>query len=136
MTQKATLDNIRHSAAHVLAQAVLELFPGTKLTIGPTTATGFFYDFLPLQNFKETYLPHIEEKMREIVDLDLHITGAQVPKDQAREQFKDNKSKLELIDGIENRRLSTRPLSTKKWAHGLRCTLVVRTRWRHVPSSE
>ncbi len=58
------LDALRHSTAHVLAQAVLELFPGTKLTIGPTTSTSFFYDFLPLQNFKETDLPRIEEKMR------------------------------------------------------------------------
>ena len=102
MKQNEKLDNIRHSAAHVLAQAVLELFPGTKLTIGPTTKTGFFYDFLPPQNFKETDLPRIEEKMREIVEKDYAITGKQVSKDEARKFFKDNPFKLELIDGIED----------------------------------
>jgi threonyl-tRNA synthetase len=62
MQNNKKLDNLRHSAAHILAQAILELFPGTKLTIGPTTPSGFFYDFLPPQNFKEQDLPHIEKK--------------------------------------------------------------------------
>lgn len=101
MSANEKLDNIRHSAAHILAQAVLELFPGTKITIGPTTANGFFYDFLPSQNFKEADLPRIEEKMREIVAANFPITGKQVSKKEAREFFKDNEFKLELIDGIE-----------------------------------
>ena len=45
--------NLRHSAAHLLAHAVTELYPDTLLTIGPATAEGFFYDFLPTKNFKE-----------------------------------------------------------------------------------
>lgn len=94
------LHNLRHSAAHLLAQAVLELFPGTKLTIGPVTEFGFFYDFLPLKNFKEEDLPVIEKRMRELAKKNYKIIGGQIPKDQARPMFKDNQFKLELIDGI------------------------------------
>ena len=47
------LEKLRHSAAHLLAQAVMELFPKTKLTLGPPTANGFFYDFLPEENLRE-----------------------------------------------------------------------------------
>src|SRR5476649_2239679 len=87
------LHKIRHSAAHLVAHAVLELFPGTKLTIGPVTDNGFFYDFLPVKNFKEEDLPRIEERMHEIAKRDLKIVGRQVPKAEAREVFKDNKFK-------------------------------------------
>lgn len=98
---KQHLQNIRHSAAHLVAHAVLELFPDTKLTIGPVTENGFFYDFLPTKNFKEEDLPRIEERMHEIAKRDLKITGQQVTKAEAREVFKNNKFKLELIDGID-----------------------------------
>jgi len=101
MNKQDALHNLRHSAAHVLAQAVLELFPGTKLTIGPVTETGFFYDFLPTQNFKEDDLPRIEAKMHEVAAKAYPIIGGQVPKDEARKLFKDNRFKIELIDGIE-----------------------------------
>lgn len=94
------VDNIRHSCAHLLAQAVLELFPHTLLTIGPTTETGFFYDFLPERSFTEKDLPVIEERMHEIAKRDYPIVGGQVPKEAARQQFAHNKFKLELIDGI------------------------------------
>jgi threonyl-tRNA synthetase len=94
------LDNIRHSCAHLLAQAVLELFPDTQLTIGPTTEYGFFYDFLPTRNFKEEDLPIIEAKMHEIAGRAYDIVGGQVPKDEARALYKDNRFKCELIDGI------------------------------------
>lgn len=96
------LHNLRHSAAHLLAQAVLELFPGTKLTIGPVTEYGFFYDFLPVKNFKEDDLPVIEKRMRELAKKNYKITGGQISKDQARPMFKDNQFKLELIDGIQD----------------------------------
>ncbi len=95
------LNSLRHSAAHLLAHAVVELYPDTKLTIGPATPEGFFYDFLPTTNFKEQDLPAIAEKMREIADRKLPLTHKQVPKDVAREMFKGNQFKLELIDGIE-----------------------------------
>ncbi|MBD3273462.1 threonine--tRNA ligase [Candidatus Dependentiae bacterium] len=99
------LDNLRHSAAHLLAQAVLELYPGTKLTIGPTTDTGFFYDFLPPQNFTEADLPKIEEKMRELAKKDYKIEGSLVSKKEAKEKFKDNEFKQELIDNIEDEKV-------------------------------
>ena len=94
------LEKLRHSAAHLLAHAVKELFPNTKLTIGPATPDGFFYDFLPERNFKEEDLPIIEQKMHEIVARNLPITHKQVPKDEARKLYKDNPFKLELIDKI------------------------------------
>lgn len=94
------LQNIRHSCAHLLAQAVTELFPKTILTIGPPTKEGFFYDFLPETNFKEEDLPKIFERMQEIVKRNLPLTHEQMPKAQARELYKNNPYKLELIDQI------------------------------------
>lgn len=94
------LYQVRHSAAHLLAQAVLELFPDTKLTIGPVTETGFFYDFLPTQNFKEEQLELIENKMREIAARNLKIVGRDVTKEEASKLFAGNEFKLELIEKI------------------------------------
>ncbi len=91
---------MRHSAAHLLAHAVMELFPKTILTIGPPTKAGFFYDFLPKENFKLLDLPKIEAKMHEIAARNLPITHEQMPKEQARKLFKDNPFKLELIEQI------------------------------------
>lgn len=98
--QNDQLYNMRHSAAHLLAQAVLELFPGTLTTIGPVTEDGFFYDFLPAQNFKEEDLLKIEAKMHELAKKNLPITQKEVNKEEARKIFKDNKFKLELINEI------------------------------------
>lgn len=92
---------LRHSAAHLLAQAVDELFPGTKLTIGPATEEGFFYDFQPTKNFKEDVLPVLEEKMRELSAKGFAIEHKEISKKEGRELYKDNPFKLELIDGIE-----------------------------------
>jgi threonyl-tRNA synthetase len=94
------LQNIRHSCAHLLAQAVTELFPKTILTIGPPTKEGFFYDFLPETNFKEDDLPKIFERMQEIVKRNLPLTHEQMAKSDARELYKNNPYKLELIDQI------------------------------------
>lgn len=101
MEKHGHLHNLRHSAAHLLAQAATQLYPGTKLTIGPVTENGFFYDFQPLKNFKEEDLPLLEAHMHELAKLDYKIVGGQVPKDDARKLFKDNQFKLELIDSIE-----------------------------------
>ena len=68
------LETIRHDAAHVLAQAVQELFPGTQITFGPSTEYGFYYDFARAEPFTEADLEKIEQKMREIVKRDLPIT--------------------------------------------------------------
>ncbi len=94
------MEMLRHSAAHLLAQAVMELFPKTKLTLGPPTANGFFYDFLPEENLKESDLEKIATKMSEIADRDLAITHEEISKKEARELYKDNPFKLEMIDGI------------------------------------
>ncbi|WP_420467849.1 threonine--tRNA ligase [Panacagrimonas sp.] len=68
------LETIRHDAAHVMAQAVQELFPGTQITFGPSTEYGFYYDFARAEPFTEADLEKIEAKMREIVKRDLPIT--------------------------------------------------------------
>jgi threonyl-tRNA synthetase len=94
------LEQLRHSAAHLLAHAIQELYPDTLLTIGPATAEGFFYDVLPFKNFKEDCLPIIEARMHEIANRNLPLTHAPMPKDEARLLFQHNKFKLELIDGI------------------------------------
>ncbi len=91
---------LRHSAAHLLAHAVKELFPETILTIGPATKEGFFYDLLPKRNFKEEDLPAIEARMKEIADRNLPLTHEQMPKDEARKLYKDNIFKTELINEI------------------------------------
>jgi len=101
MKPEQDLNILRHSAAHLLAHAVSELYPDTKLTIGPATAEGFFYDFLPTTNFKEQDLPAITKRMQEIAERKLPLTHEQMPKAQARELYKDNPFKLELIDQIE-----------------------------------
>ena len=92
---------LRHSTAHLLAQAVSELFPNTKLTIGPPTSHGFFYDFQPETNFKETDLELISTRMKELAEKNLKITHEDISKEKAREIYKNNPFKLELIDGIE-----------------------------------
>ena len=94
------MSQLRHSAAHLLAHALLELFPQTILTIGPATKDGFFYDFLPVTNLKESDLPAIEARMLEIANRNLPIGHTQIPKEKAREIYKNNRFKLELIDGI------------------------------------
>ena len=92
---------LRHSAAHLLAHAISELFPDTLLTIGPPTECGFFYDVLPKETFKQQDLMRIEKRMRKIAARGLEITGGQVPKAEARKLFAHNPFKLELIDAIE-----------------------------------
>lgn len=99
------LAELRHSAAHLLAQAVQELFPKTKLTIGPVTEEGFFYDFLPATNFKEEDLVAITQRMHEIVKRNLPIEQKEISKDEARKLFKDNQFKLELIDQIPDEKV-------------------------------
>lgn len=105
MKKNEKLDNIRHSAAHLAAQAVLELFPGTKLTIGPTTETGFFYDFLPTRNFTEEDLPVIEAKMHELSKKNYKIEGKLVSKKEALDIFKGNEFKEELINNIPDEKV-------------------------------
>jgi threonyl-tRNA synthetase len=94
-----SLEYLRHSAAHLLAQALIELYPDTILTIGPATETGFFYDIIrPSGNIKLDELTIISEKMKEIVCRNLTLTHYQVSKEKARELFKHNSFKLDIIE--------------------------------------
>lgn len=94
------LDVLRHSAAHLLAHALTDLYPGTKLTLGPATPEGFFYDVLPVNNFKEEDLAQIEARMRFLSEKNYPLEHQEISKEKARELYKDNPFKLELIDSI------------------------------------
>lgn len=100
MSKKHDLKTLRHSVAHLLAQAIMQLYPKTQLTIGPATDEGFFYDLLPERNFKEEDLPIIAQRMSELAEKNYPITHRQISKEEARKIYKDNPFKLELIDGI------------------------------------
>ena len=96
------LELLRHDAAHVLAEAVQELFPGTQVTIGPSIENGFYYDFAREQRFTLDDLPKIEAKMREIVDRDEPIKREVWDRDEAIAYFKGigEHYKAELIEGF------------------------------------
>ena len=101
------LYKIRHSAAHVMAEAVLELYPEAKIAIGPPIDTGFYYDFdlgktedgKP-RTFTPEDLEQIEKRMRQIIAGKHPFIYRQVSADEARETFRDQPYKLELIDGL------------------------------------
>jgi len=95
------LYRIRHSAAHVMAQAVLEFYPETKYTIGPPVENGFYYDFDLPEPITQEDLEKIEKRMRQIVAGRHDFKKTVVPADEARKIFKDQPYKLELIDGLE-----------------------------------
>ncbi|MFZ8803358.1 MAG: threonine--tRNA ligase, partial [Candidatus Calescibacterium sp.] len=77
------LDIMRHSCAHALAQSVKRLFPETKLSVGPTTEVGFFYDFYRPQGFSEEDLKKIEEEMKKIKNENLPIRRFELKKEEA-----------------------------------------------------
>jgi threonyl-tRNA synthetase len=102
LTPPEDLHKIRHSAAHVLAEAVTSLFPAAQPTIGPVTQDGFFYDFyLPNQSISEADLERIEIKMREIIAQNEPIVGKQVSKNEACNLYAHNKFKLEIIAQLD-----------------------------------
>jgi threonyl-tRNA synthetase len=93
----ASVELIRHSAAHVMAEAVLKLYPGTKLGIGPAIDDGFYYDFqLPAPILPED-LPAIEKEMRRIIAGGAEFVRKEVSKEEARRLFAGEPFKLELI---------------------------------------
>jgi threonyl-tRNA synthetase len=96
------LELIRHDAAHVLAEAVQELFPGTQVTIGPVIENGFYYDFARNEPFTPEDFPAIEAKMREIIARDKPFTKEVWSRDKARQVFKEKGEtyKVELVDAI------------------------------------
>jgi len=97
------LDHLRHSATHVMAQAVQELFPGTKLTIGPTIEDGFYYDFDSPHNFTPQDLNRIDERMRQISNEKHAFVMSTHNSDEARKFWTDRgeKYKVEIIDDLK-----------------------------------
>ncbi|MBC8038246.1 MAG: TGS domain-containing protein, partial [Rhizobiales bacterium] len=98
----AALELIRHDCAHVLAEAVQELYPGTQVTIGPVIENGFFYDFFRNEPFTPEDFPAIEKKMREIIARDKSFTKSVMSREEAKEFFrrKGELFKVELVDAI------------------------------------
>lgn len=90
----------RHSSAHLMAHAVLKLFPEAKLTIGPVVEEGFYYD-IDHPPFKEEDLARIEAEMKIIAKQNLPITRKEIPVKEALKMFKDNKYKVEILKNIE-----------------------------------
>src|ERR1044071_1753559 len=82
------LDVLRHSTAHLMAQAVQSLFPGTQVTIGPTIDDGFYYDFKRDQAFAPEDLEQIEKRMQELVKSNLKVVREDLPREQAIELFR------------------------------------------------
>ncbi|NCC70877.1 threonine--tRNA ligase, partial [bacterium] len=94
-----SLEILRHTTAHVFAQAILRLFPQTKITIGPAIENGFYYD-IDLDDFNEGYLVKIEEEMQKIINADLKINTNYKTKEEALNFFKNNEYKQEIINAI------------------------------------
>ncbi|MDJ0513665.1 MAG: threonine--tRNA ligase [Methyloceanibacter sp.] len=101
-TDPEALELIRHDAAHVMAEAVQELYPGTQVTIGPVIENGFYYDFARDEPFTPEDLPKIEKKMREIVQRDSPFSYELVEREAAKKMFAGmgEDYKVELIDAI------------------------------------
>jgi threonyl-tRNA synthetase len=108
LAEKEQLYKLRHSAAHVMAQAVMEVYPEAKIAIGPPIDTGFYYDFDlgrdesgKVRSFTPDDLAAIEKRMRQIIAGKFPFTYRQVSAAEARDLFHDQPYKLELIDGLE-----------------------------------
>ncbi len=106
MSRDERLERLRHSAAHIMAEAVLEMFPDAKIGIGPPIDTGFYYDFGLPRALTPDDLPVIEEKMRRRVKSDVPFVREEVSKDEARKLFGEQPYKLELIDEIADETMS------------------------------
>jgi threonyl-tRNA synthetase len=102
------LDVLRHSTAHLMAQAVQSLFPGTQVTIGPTIENGFYYDFKRDQPFTPEELEQIEKRMHELAEADLRITRDELPRSEAIELFRKmgESYKVEIIEGLPEETVS------------------------------
>ena len=99
--EETYLYKIRHSAAHVMAQAVMEIFPDGKPTIGPPVENGFYYDFDLPRNLTPEDLEAIEKRMRQIVQGKHDFKKTVISAEEAKKIFADQPYKLELIEGLE-----------------------------------
>ena len=106
--EQKSLDTLRHSASHIMAAAVLELFPETKVAIGPSIEDGFYYDFDRSAPFTPEDLAKIEEKMKEIIKADEPFIRSTMPKEDAIKDFKakGEKYKAEIASEIEDDEVS------------------------------
>ena len=102
------IDIMRHSTSHVMAMAVKELFPGVKVTIGPSIENGFYYDFDYERPFKDDDLPLIEEKMNEIIKQDLPFRREELTRSEAIDLFEKQGEnyKVEIIEDIDAENVS------------------------------
>ena len=91
---------IRHSAAHIMAEAVLDLFPNARFAVGPPTDDGFYYDFSVSRPFTPEDLERIEARMRETIAKDAPFERTELSRDGARDRFAEQPFKLEIIDEI------------------------------------
>ena len=98
------LYNLRHSLAHLLAAAVMEIYPETKVTLGPPIEDGFYYDFDFKSPISDKDLPKIEKKMREILKTWKEFTVEEKTFDEAKKYFVDNEYKTELINEIAKKK--------------------------------
>ena len=94
------LSTLRHSTAHVMAEAVVNLFPGTKVAIGPAIDYGFYYDFELPRPINNDDLPAIEKEMRKILTTRSNFEKEVISREKALEMFKDQPFKVELIEGL------------------------------------
>ena len=110
MTEQTEQDDrlyaMRHSAAHIMAEAVLELMPGAKLAIGPPIEHGFYYDFELPESLTKEDLAKIDRRMRRTMKRNYAFERSEISKEEARKMFADQTYKLELIDGIEDDKVS------------------------------
>jgi len=100
LTELSSLEKLRHSAAHLLAAAVLELWPDTKITIGPPVENGFYYDFEFNQPISDADLSKIEKRMHKIIPSWTSFAAKEVSLTEAQNLFQHNPYKLELIKDI------------------------------------
>jgi threonyl-tRNA synthetase len=99
------LEILRHSAAHVMAQAILRVYPEAKLTIGPAVKDGFYYD-IDMAPVSEDDFPKIEAEIKKIIKEKLPIQRREVPKSEALEFYKDEPYKIEMISDLEDGSIS------------------------------
>ncbi len=108
MDSEEGVDIVRHSTSHVMAEAVKQLFPGVKVTIGPSIEHGFYYDFDYERPFRDEDLPRIQAKMEEIVKQDLPFTRTEMSREEAIQRFRSQGEnyKVELLEDMDSDRVS------------------------------
>ena len=102
-----TLIRMRHSAAHMMAEAVLALFPEAKLGIGPPIEDGFYYDFLLPRTLTPDDLPEIENRMRQSAAAASPFVASELPREDGLVRFADQPFKVEIIESLTDETVST-----------------------------